>query len=211
MHLRIKPDGSVHLSAPREYSLEQISRFAHSKLNWIKKHLARLEKQGFAKVMTYTSGEELMLFGEKYVLSVVEGSRYSLLISGQTAVLTAPKSSDTEHKRRFVNEWYRERLREKIAYFMPKWEQLTGLYSSSWQIKNMNTYWGTCNTRTKKIWFNLKLALVPERCLWYVILHELAHLKERNHGPRFESILERHMPDWRDVCKKLNEYSNMYR
>ena len=100
--------------------------------------------------------------------------------------------------------FYRKILTEKISEYMPEWEALTELYSTSWQIKNMKTRWGTCNIKTGKIWFNLHLAEKPEICLEYVILHELAHLKVPNHGSEFKAFVSKYMPDWREIKKLLN-------
>ena len=52
-------------------------------------------------------------------------------------------------------------LREQIAELLPKWEERTGLHCSCWQIRDMKTRWGTCNTRTGKLWFALMLARQP--------------------------------------------------
>jgi predicted metal-dependent hydrolase len=114
------------------------------------------------------------------------------------------ENSTVEQRGRWVNEWYREQLKEKIQKYLPKWEAITGLYPSSWQTKYMTTRWGTCNTKTGKIWFNLQLAKKPVECLEYVILHELVHLKVKNHGPDFVAMMDLHMPYWRDVRKNLN-------
>ena len=69
----------------------------------------------------------------------------------------------------------------------------------------MTTRWGTCNTNTKKLWFNLQLAKKPVECIEYIILHELAHLKVKNHGEDFVAIMDSFMPYWRETKKKLNE------
>lgn len=204
LHLRIKADGCVCLSAPRQLSIEDISKFAWSKIDWIKKHKARLKNENPLYACEYVSGENFYVFGELYTLCLEQGTRYSLQINGTTAVLTAPHDSTVKQRKRFLNEWYRALLKEQVEFYLPKWEKLTGLYSSSWQIKNMSTRWGTCNTCTKKIWLNLQLAKKPLGCLEYVILHELAHLRFENHGPAFESVLDRHMPNWKDVKKRLD-------
>lgn len=69
----------------------------------------------------------------------------------------------------------------------------------------MTTRWGTCNVKTCKIWLNLQLAKKPIDCLEYVILHELAHLEVKNHNEQFIAIMDRHMPNWREIRKKLND------
>ena len=69
----------------------------------------------------------------------------------------------------------------------------------------MTTKWGTCNTNTRKIWLNLQLAKKPIESLEYVILHELAHLKVKNHGPEFVAVLNQYMPQWQERKRLLNE------
>ena len=68
----------------------------------------------------------------------------------------------------------------------------------------MTKRWGTCNVQSKKIWLNLQLAKKPIECLEYIILHELVHLKERNHNAVFVEIIDRYMPNWREIKKELN-------
>lgn len=129
----------------------------------------------------------------------------SVALNGNEAVLTVRKESTAKQREAFVNEWYRSLLKEKIEIYLPKWEKITGLYCDSWQTKYMTTRWGTCNTNTRKIWLNLQLAKKPMECLEYVILHELTHLKVRNHGKDFIAIMDQYMPYWRETKKLLNE------
>ena len=68
----------------------------------------------------------------------------------------------------------------------------------------MRTRWGTCNVKTKKLWFSVQLAQKPPECLDYVIVHELAHLLERGHNKRFYALLDQFMPGWREWKARLN-------
>ena len=49
----------------------------------------------------------------------------------------------------------------------------------------------------------MRLALYPPECLEYVVVHELAHLREPNHGPRFHALLDAALPNWRAAERKL--------
>ena len=84
-----------------------------------------------------------------------------------------------------------------------EWEERTGLHCSSFQIRDMKTRWGTCNTRTGKLWFALMLARQPRECVEYVVLHELAHLYEPSHNARFKAFLDVYMPGWREIRKSM--------
>lgn len=212
LHLSVlPPDGKVRVSAPIHLSDESITMFVRTKLGWIRKQQEKFDKQLRQSQRDYVSGETLYVFGQQYFLRVEYSYKgNSLTLSGKEAILTVRKESTAKQRESFVNERYRVLLKEKIEVYLPKWEKLTGLYCNSWQTKYMTTRWGTCNTNTKKIWLNLQLAKKPIECLEYVILHELAHLKVRNHGKDFISILDAHMPYWREIRQQLNEYKLDY-
>lgn len=206
LHLYVlPPDGRVRISAPMRLSKEQIAGFVSSKLDWIRKQQAKLAEKPPVSVLTYQSGETFYLSGKPYTLYVEYGNgKKSVRLEDDRIILNIRAESTAEQREKVVNEWYRVLLKEQIALLLPKWERITGLYSASWQIKNMKTRWGTCNTQTKKIWLNLRLAEKPSESLEYVILHELVHLKIPGHGKDFEAVLDRYMPDWRERRERLN-------
>ena len=62
---------------------------------------------------------------------------------------------------------------------------------------------GSCQPATGRICINVRLALYPPECLEYVVVHELCHLLEGGHGPRFKALMDAFMPDWRERRAKL--------
>lgn len=207
MHLSVlPPDGRVRVSVPAQLTDEAITMFVRTRLGWIKKQQEKFQQQPRQSERQYVSGETLYVWGKQYFLQVeysYKGNAFTL--SGDTAILTVRKESSPKQRESFVNEWYRNLLKQEVAKYLPKWEKTTGLYCSSWQSKYMTTKWGTCNPTSKKIWLNLQLAKKPIECLEYVILHELAHLKVHNHGAEFTTILDQYMPYWREHKRRLND------
>ena len=207
LHLYVKPpDGHVEVSVPQHMSDESITLFLRTRTGWIKKQQEIFREQPRQTEREYVSGETLYVWGKQYFLQVEYSNRKNALdFSGDRAILTVRKESTAKQRESYINAWYRERLKAEIEKRLPRWESLTGLYCSGWQTKYMTTNWGTCNTKTGKIWINLQLAKKPFECLDYVLLHELAHLRVKDHGPAFIAILDEYMPNWRDVRKKLND------
>jgi predicted metal-dependent hydrolase len=80
-----------------------------------------------------------------------------------------------------------------------------GVEVAAWGIKKMKTKWGTCNPAARRIWLNLELVKQPERCIEYLVVHELVHLREWAHGARFVAIMDEHMPRWRTLRRELAE------
>ncbi|MNR41242.1 SprT-like family protein [compost metagenome] len=69
----------------------------------------------------------------------------------------------------------------------------------------MKTKWGGCNHRVGTIRLNTELIKKPKDLLEYVVVHEMLHLIEPNHSPRFMGLLDKHYPSWREARAELNE------
>ena len=120
MHLYVKPpEGRVEVSAPLNMSDDSIELFLRTKLGWIKKQQEKFENQARQSAREYVSGETLYLWGEAYYLNVRYSNRgNSLTLHGGEATLVVRENSTVEQRGRWVNEWYREQLKEKIQKYM---------------------------------------------------------------------------------------------
>ena len=102
-----------------------------------------------------------------------------------------------------------ERLRRALKRLLPplveEWAERMGVEVPAIRVRRMTTRWGTCNTKTRTVTFNLELARREPELLEYVVVHELAHLRERGHGAAFKAIMDRHLPDWRLLRRALND------
>lgn len=213
MHMYIRPpEGEVLITAPLRLPYGEIERFVFQKRDWITENVEKMKNTEVTPDPVYKDKDVIMIWGELYELSVFQGTRYSLTLTedisrdGRKIARLCVRAGCTDGQRiHFMNEWYRKELSERVNYLLPKWETYTGLKCSSWQSKVMKTRWGTCNTKTKKIWLNVRLAEHPVECLEYVILHELAHTRVPNHGADFKAILTEYMPDWRTVKRRLKD------
>lgn len=206
MHLRVQPpDGRVVLSAPRSVSDAAIDGFVASKLAWIRRQRADIAAQERQTQREGVTGETMYVWGKQCFLAVVEGTGYSVDVAGQDAVFTVRAGSSSEQREAHMREWYREQLCREVERLLPVWEERTGLKCSEWKTKYMKTRWGSCNPEARRIWLNVQLAKHPIECLEYVILHELAHLVEKSHGPKFIAVMDEYMPAWRSIRKELND------
>ena len=80
-----------------------------------------------------------------------------------------------------------------------------GIPLPKFRIRQMKSRWGSCSP-TGWITLNLLLIKTPQECIDYVIVHELCHLKVRGHGPRFWSLVEKFMADYKERRKELKKY-----
>ena len=90
-----------------------------------------------------------------------------------------------------------------VPALVEAWEPIMGVKAGKLAYRNMTSRWGSCQPSTGRICINVRLALYPPECLEYVVVHELCHLLERGHGPRFKALMDAFMPDWRTRRAKL--------
>lgn len=92
-------------------------------------------------------------------------------------------------------------FREKLNF----WSERMGVIYNRVRIKDVKTRWGSCSSKSN-LNFSWKLFIIPERLLDYVIVHELAHLKQMNHSKEFWDIVEKYLPDYKIRRAELKRY-----
>lgn len=207
MHLAVyPPNGRIRLSAPENTDLEMMRLFAISKIGWIKKNIKKFAAQPRETPREFISGESHYFQGKRYILNVIEhkGTNKVEIKGTKNINLYIKPNSTKDTKGRILKEWHRTEMKKQIPELITKWENIIGVKSNEWAIKQMRTKWGTCNIEEKRIWLNLELSKKPIICLEYIIVHELVHLLERNHNEKFVSYINQFMPKWRIHRDELN-------
>lgn len=206
--VHVYPNGQVQVDAPDTASLQEIKAAVQRRARWVLKHLDDIEERNRGVLpRQWVSGESQLYLGRRYVLKVISDPEQRKvtckLIGGQLRV--QGKDLNPERTQRAVREWYRERARdvfqrrlELMAAKLP-WIKAT----PPWRIIDMQTQWGSC-TPEGVVVLNSHLVKAPPKAIDYVILHELCHLEEHNHSPRFYGLLDRFMPEWRSIKLQLD-------
>jgi len=121
-----------------------------------------------------------------------------------------PKIREIEKNISSLNKEEIKILREKAKNILPnKVENFSEIYNLKYKklfLKNLKSRWGSCSSQNN-INLNIHLAKLPEELIDYVILHELAHIKEKNHGKEFWGFLEKLSPHAKQLDKKLKKFS----
>ena len=117
-------------------------------------------------------------------------------------VVASPAAVAAEAAPEQVAAW-RAVVEACVPALVEAWEPIMGVKAGKLAYRNMTSRWGSCQPSTGRICINVRLALYPPECLEYVVVHELCHLLERGHGPRFKALMDTFMPDWRARRAKL--------
>jgi predicted metal-dependent hydrolase len=207
LHIGVYPPlGRVRVAAPQRLDDDQVRLAVVERLPWIKKQRKQLqdaERQSKREMLT---GESHYVWGVRHRLKVVERpGRAHFETDGERLLLYVPDGTTPEARRTLLDRWYRQQLRAIIPDLIAKWEPVIGMPVPRWSIRRMKTKWGSCNRESRYIWFNLELAKKPPDCLEYILVHEMTHYLERNHGERFIRLMDGFLPDWRARRDQLNE------
>ena len=207
IHLAVyPPTGRVRIAAPLSFSDDAIRLFAISKLSWIKRNQRKFEGQERMAPREFKQRESHYYQGRRYLLNVIEKDVVpKVVLRSKTYIdLYIRPDSSREKRNEIMAEWYRSQLKKQIPPIIDKWEKILNVLVDDWQIKQMKTKWGSCNIEKRKIWINLELAKKPERCLEYIIFHEMVHLLERHHNERFLYYMDTYLPTWKQLKMELN-------
>lgn len=213
IHLSVlPPNGKVRLSIPNDTSEQKIRLAIVNKLAWIKKQQADFAGQERQSIREMVNGECHYLWGKKYRLKLVEAQgKYAVTAKGNgNLVLAVAENTSTDNKLKLLNRFYRDEMQRSLEKLLPQWEKKLGVNAGSINIKKMKTKWGSCNIQAKRIWLNLELAKKPPECIEFILAHELLHLLERHHNDRFRSLMDKHMPNWRERRDLLNSLPLAY-
>jgi predicted metal-dependent hydrolase len=206
LHLTVHPpQGRVHIVAPERMQLDTIRLYAISKLPWLRRQIAELQAQARESRREYVNRESHFVWGSRYLLKVVEREAPPTVeLHKRQLVLTVRPSTSQAQRHEILAAWYRVQVRAAVAPLLAKWQRILKVEARAISVRQMKTKWGSCNPKKVTIRFNTDLAKKPLACLEYVLIHELAHLREPTHSDRFRAILNHHLPNWPHLRNQLN-------
>lgn len=117
------------------------------------------------------------------------------------------ESKYTPEQRVGLEKRYRQAAKEYVPKRVDYYASVLGVSYERIRIAEQKTRWGSCSSKGT-LSFNWKLMLAPPKVLDYVVVHELCHIKEMNHSPRFWKLVEEIMPDYKEYRTWLKENGN---
>lgn len=206
LHIGVYPPlGRVRVAAPEKLDDDRVRLAVIQRLPWIKKQRQQMRSAERQSEREMVTGESHYVWGIRHRLKVVERTgRAHFEVEGQRLLLYVPEGATAEHRRDLLERWYRAQLRAAIPELIAKWESTLEVSVPRWSIRRMKTKWGSCNRETGHIWFNVELAKKHPDCLEYIVVHEMTHHLERNHGDRFSNLMDGFLPSWRSRRDQLN-------
>lgn len=201
--LIVERDGSLTVRAPRRATLQDIHDFIQEKTDWIIRSREKLRAIAQIPKKEYRDGERFLFLGQEYELRLAPPQRPALKFDGG---FTLSVSARERGQQAFI-QWYKARALTIFTERVTRYAAQHGFEPRQIKVNSAKTRWGSC-TSTGTINFTWRLVMAPLDVIDYVVLHELAHLKIKNHSPRFWKLVESLCPDFKRHRKWLREHGD---
>lgn len=207
MSIRIREAGIVELVLPMRASERAGNAFVVSRRDWINQALAtQKQRSSFVQPVVCADGASIPCFGDTLQLAIIcepNRNRSSVVLHGFSLTIRVATITNA-HKA--LSDWYKRETKAYCEGQVQEYADTLRVNVSSVRAIHMTSQWGSCNSKTKVLTFNWKLALAPEEVARYVVAHEVAHLVEANHSRAFWNTVKKLDPNYDFHRKWLKEY-----
>jgi predicted metal-dependent hydrolase len=205
LSLTVMPDLSITVKCPSGADEKRIELFLSKKWFWLQKQInffKKFRKKIYPK--EYISGESFLYLGRQYKLVVKKSDKDGVSFSRGLITLSTTKSvSNGKYNKSLLDKWYQEKA-ERV--FSVRFNGVKKLFDyeimPELSIREMKKRWGSFLNHSK-IFLNPRLIQVSKDCIDYVIIHELCHMKHKNHNKQFYALLKIKCPNWEKIKDKL--------
>lgn len=192
LNISVERDRSIIVRAPKHLSIERIEEIVKSKRQWIKEKLNHTQKYPLIpESKEFVSGETLMYLGRNYQLLVVQEDIEGIEFDQRFRISKSNQPKANE----LFKKWYLNQALKKIEPLAKRYANSLGVEYNQFKTSEMKYRWGSC-TPANNIIFNWRIIKAPMYVLEYLVAHELVHLIEDNHTPRFWNILSIQVPNY---------------
>lgn len=196
--IRLDRYGNITVSAPMGYTKSQADRFVSEHAGWIEKKRNELAARNPLPKLFFRTGERAPLFGEEYILNLWEGRKVIL----RDGSILLPQSQPRDA----LKKYYIRELKSYLADRLAVYEKKTGVTPVRVSVTSARTRWGSCSGKNA-LSFSFYLAMCVPFAIDYVIVHELCHIRYKNHSKAFWTEVEKYFPDYRAAKKYLRDKS----
>jgi predicted metal-dependent hydrolase len=193
MQITVERDGDLTVAAPPEVAVATLRAFIREKKFWIYTKLAEKERlQRHIPRKEFVHGEGFLYLGRSYRLKIIDEQEAPLRLSGGRFCL---RRDAVDAARTHFIAWYSAHADQWLSRRALKYRDRMAVGPATVSVRDLGYRWGSCG-KSDRLYFHWKTILLPAPVAEYVMVHELAHLKERHHTPQFWLAVERAMPDY---------------
>jgi len=191
--IEVTEEGEVVLRVPLNTKDVEIERIILKNKDWIKKKRVEILSKAKITRKEFKEGEKFLFLGREYPLKAIKPQDKPLKFSREGFVLS---DRHLEVAKEIFVKWYKDKAKRIISERVKFYAKRCSLPYDRVRITSANKRWGSCSKRGN-LNFSYRLIMAPLSVIDYVVVHELCHIKERNHSRNFWKLVESIMPDYK--------------
>jgi predicted metal-dependent hydrolase len=205
--LHVELNGSIEVVVPWHTAFRQAEDFIIEREDWLRNALSKNgERRQALPTRHLDNGEALPFFGDEQILRVdIRKDRQLSTVRDRDTVVTV-YTNHGDKVRSLLERWYCRRSQD---YFIGQAITMAShicVRVQAVRVLNTRSQWGSCNKSKRTLTFHWRLALAPEAVARYVVAHEVAHLKQSNHSPKYWSIVRELDPAYQHHRRWLRQH-----
>jgi hypothetical protein len=203
--LQISDKSELIIAAPYFTPIGEIDRFVQEKQNWIHKTIQRNKEEAMKNnTRKYITGEIFYYLGESFPLETFfeKNERKGLVFWGNRFYLNTADAAKTGMS--YFVSWYKKKAKQHLRQRVDFFGRELNLKAKSVKITSAEKRWGSCSAEDN-LSFSFRLMMAPPDIINYVIVHELMHIKEKNHSATFWKLIEASMPEYKTHRRWLKD------
>jgi predicted metal-dependent hydrolase len=205
LNISVERDRRIIVRAPENLSLQKIEAIVQSKKQWISEKVNHAQKYPVDyKPKEFISGETLLYLGRNYQLLLVNEEIEGVEFDQGFRI----SKSNQPNANKLFKKWYLNQALKKIEPLAINYAKNLGVRYKDFKTSEMKYRWGSC-TPNNNIIFNWRIVKAPMFVLEYLVAHELVHLMESNHTPRFWNILSVQVPNYQKAKEWLKRNGHL--
>ena len=191
--------GRLIVRAPKRCDAGRIFAFIQEKEGWILRQKAKMQGAGICLPPEDLNGYELLLLGRKYKISVADTKR--MVVDNENLSLLVPQKKPKET----LVKWLKENAKRIFTEATAQTAERMQTSFKSVAVTSAKSRWGSCSF-DNAIRYSFRLLYAPKEVVEYVVVHELAHTKYKNHSKLFWNEVAKFVPDWKEKRKWLKNH-----
>jgi predicted metal-dependent hydrolase len=199
--IEVKPDATLVVRAPKRLPEREIHRFVESHDDWIKRKRAEVLSRPILTPKEFIEGEEFLVLGQKCKLVLTNSASSKPVLAGDR--LLFPEKI-LPIAREALTRWYRRLARGFLVERVQHFAEVMSCTPTTIRISNARRRWGSCGP-TNSLNFNWRLIMAPPAIIDYVVVHELAHVMHKHHGPDFWDFVSLFCPGHKAARRWLKD------
>ncbi len=191
--------GGARVSYPSGTHPAQVFAFLRKHANWLERKLDELQIEDQPPPLVPGRPTLIPLRGETTRLAWRDGAFPRIDYTGEKLLLTLPKPHNKRTltaARSLLHSYLQAQIRRDVSRHLARYVPELGYAPTAIRVKPLKSLWGSLDTRDC-VTLDLALALAPPEALKYVVIHELCHLRYRDHSARFWALVGSLYPDWK--------------